>query len=103
MPMDMALLLSRMPQKHLQIGAVDAHMGRTITLCACRQRHLPHHTPITGIAGAQVLGEHRHSIQRILQAPGAQNPRHIGTQLNARTLGGQLRRTLHHIHTGTRA
>jgi hypothetical protein len=100
MPLETTLLLNGLPQKGLQISAVDAHVGRAVALRPCQQRHLAHHTPIACIAGAQVPGENRNGIQRILQTPSTQNACDIGAELNARALSGQGGRTLHHIYAG---
>ena len=100
MPLETTLLLNGLPQKGLQISAVDAHVGRAVALRPCRQRHLAHHTPIACIAGAQVLGENRNGIQRILQTPSTQNPGDIGAELYTSALGGQVWRPLDHAHLG---
>ena len=67
---------------------MNANMRRAVARQRMGKRNLPHHSPVTGIQCRQMFRKNRHGIQPILQAPGMQNTRDVGPQLNPSALGG---------------
>ena len=89
------LLQGGAAQQAVQIGAVDGGVRRAIALHgACAQRQRAQVGATGGVAHLQPVGEGGDGVQLVLQAPGAQDARHIRAKLHAGAHLGEFRRAL---------